>query len=60
MLNPCYLCVFFTHKHLFAHFKIHFLRRMLESHMDDETKRQLLDKIDEIEREGLAYQQHGG
>ena len=35
------------------------MRRMLESHMDDETKRQLLDKIDEIEREGLAYQQHG-
>ena len=35
------------------------MRRMLESHMDDETKRQLLDKINEIEREGLAYQQHG-
>ena len=35
------------------------MRRMLESHMDDETKRQLLDKIDEIECEGLAYEQHG-
>ena len=35
------------------------MRRMLENHMDNETKRQLLDKIDEIEREGLAYQQHG-
>ena len=33
--------------------------RMLESHMDNETKQQLLDKIGEIEREGLAYQQHG-
>ena len=33
--------------------------RMLESHMDNETKQQLLDKIGEIERKGLAYQQHG-
>ena len=35
------------------------MRRMLESHMDDETKVELLEKIDEIERSGLAYQQHG-
>ncbi|MDF1826753.1 MAG: hypothetical protein P1U39_00515 [Legionellaceae bacterium] len=35
------------------------MRRMLESHMDNETKTYLLDKIDEIERSGLAYQQHG-
>ena len=35
------------------------MRRMLESHMDDETKTELLEKIDEIERSGLAYQQHG-
>ena len=35
------------------------MRRMLESHMDDETKAELLEKIDEIERSGLAYQQHG-
>jgi hypothetical protein len=35
------------------------MRRMLESHMDDETKTDLLEKIDEIERSGLAYQQHG-
>ena len=35
------------------------MRRMLESHMDDTTKTYLLDKIDEMERSGLAYQQHG-
>lgn len=35
------------------------MRRMLENHMDDETKAELLEKIDEIERSGLAYQQHG-
>ncbi|MDF1683603.1 MAG: hypothetical protein P1U36_03000 [Legionellaceae bacterium] len=35
------------------------MRRMLESHMDDATKTYLLDKIDEVERSGLAYQQHG-
>ncbi|NDH10011.1 MAG: hypothetical protein EBY16_10500, partial [Gammaproteobacteria bacterium] len=35
------------------------MRRMLEGHMDDETKQQLLDKIDEIERTGLDYKQHG-
>ena len=35
------------------------MRRMLESHMDDETKTLMLEKIDEIERSGLAYCQHG-
>jgi hypothetical protein len=35
------------------------MRRMLESHMDDATKIYLLDKIDEMERSGLDYQQHG-
>ena len=33
--------------------------RMLERHMDDETKTQLLDKINAVERSGLAYQQYG-
>ena len=35
------------------------MRRMLENHMDDETKAFLLEKINEIERSGLAYRQHG-
>ncbi|MDF1826766.1 MAG: hypothetical protein P1U39_00580 [Legionellaceae bacterium] len=35
------------------------MRRMLESHMDDTTKTYLLGKINEMERSGLAYQQHG-
>ncbi len=35
------------------------MRRMLERHMDDETKAFLLEKIDEIEGSGLAYQQNG-
>jgi hypothetical protein len=35
------------------------MRRMLESHMDDETKTLLLEKIDEIERSGVEYLQHG-
>ena len=35
------------------------MRRMLESHMDDETKTQMLENIDAIERSGLAYEQHG-
>lgn len=35
------------------------MRRMLESHMDNETKAELKEKIDEIERSGLVYQQHG-
>jgi hypothetical protein len=35
------------------------MRRMLESHMDDETKTQLLERINEMEHTGLAYQQHG-
>ena len=33
--------------------------RMLESHMDDETKAVLLAKVNEMEGSGLAYQQHG-
>lgn len=33
--------------------------RMLERHMDNETKAILLEKIDEVELSGLAYQQHG-
>ncbi len=33
--------------------------RMLESHMDDETKTFMLKKVNEMERSGLAYQQHG-
>ena len=32
--------------------------RMLEAHMDEETKQLMLEKIDRIERLGLAYQQH--
>jgi hypothetical protein len=35
------------------------MRRMLESNMNDETKTQMLEKIDAIEHSGLAYQQHG-
>lgn len=35
------------------------MQRMLESHMDDETKAFLLEKIDEIEHLGLSYQQYG-
>lgn len=35
------------------------MQRMLERHMDEETKAFLLEKIDEIERVGLTYQQHG-
>jgi hypothetical protein len=35
------------------------MQRMLESHMDDETKAFLLRQINKIERSGLAYQQHG-
>lgn len=33
--------------------------RMLESHMDDETKAFMLEKVNEMEHSGLAYQQHG-
>ena len=33
--------------------------RMLESHMDDETKTQLLERVKAMERSGLAYQQNG-
>jgi hypothetical protein len=35
------------------------MQRMLERHMDDETKRLMLEKIDAMERIGLSYQQHG-
>ena len=35
------------------------MRRMLERHMDDATKTFMLDKVNEMERSGLAYQQHG-
>jgi hypothetical protein len=35
------------------------MQRMLERHMDDETKAFLLGQIDAIEHSGLAYQQHG-
>ena len=35
------------------------MRRMLESHMDDDTKTYMLDRVNEMERIGLAYQQHG-
>jgi hypothetical protein len=35
------------------------MQRMLEGHMDDETKALMLEKIDAMERSGLAYQQHG-
>ncbi|WP_234852427.1 hypothetical protein [Legionella maceachernii] len=33
--------------------------RMLERHMDEETKAHLLIQIEKIEEEGLTYQQHG-
>jgi hypothetical protein len=32
---------------------------MLERHMDTETKALLLEKVNALERSGLAYQQHG-
>ncbi|GGI76933.1 hypothetical protein [Legionella impletisoli] len=35
------------------------MRRMLEHHMDEETKAHLLTRIDKIEEEGLTYFQHG-
>jgi len=35
------------------------MSRMLERHMDDATKTLMLDKVNEMERSGLAYQQHG-
>lgn len=35
------------------------MQRMLERHMDDETKLSMLKKIDTIECSGLTYQQHG-
>jgi hypothetical protein len=35
------------------------MQRMLERHMDDETKAFMLEKIDAMEHSGLAYQQHG-
>ncbi|KGP63193.1 hypothetical protein EP47_06870 [Legionella norrlandica] len=33
--------------------------RMLERRMDEETKAYLLERIDDMERTGLTYQQHG-
>ena len=33
--------------------------RMLERHMDDATKTFMLNKVNEMENSGLAYQQHG-
>jgi hypothetical protein len=35
------------------------MQRMLENHMDDETKALMLEKVNQIEHSGLAYQQHG-
>ena len=35
------------------------MRRMLERHMDDATKTFMLNKVNEMEHSGLAYQQHG-
>jgi len=35
------------------------MQRMLERHMDDETRAFMLEKIDAMEQLGLAYQQHG-
>lgn len=35
------------------------MMRMLEHHMDDETKAFMLEKIDAMEQVGLSYQQHG-
>lgn len=35
------------------------MRKMLENHMDHQTKALLLEKIDQIECSGLTYQQHG-
>ncbi|MFJ1269247.1 hypothetical protein ACD661_11835 [Legionella lytica] len=35
------------------------MQRMLERHMDEQTKAFVLEKIDTIERLGLIYQQHG-
>ena len=35
------------------------MRRMLERHMDDATKTFMLNKVNEMEQSGLAYQQHG-
>ena len=33
--------------------------RMLEAHMDEATKANILERIDEMERDGLTYEQHG-
>lgn len=35
------------------------MQRMLERHMDDETRAFMLEKIDAMEQVGLSYQQHG-
>jgi hypothetical protein len=36
-----------------------YMRRMLESHMNDETKAFLLQRVEQIEENGLTYKQHG-
>ncbi len=35
------------------------MRKMLESHMDDDTKAEMLQRVESIEEQGLTYQQHG-
>ena len=35
------------------------MMRMLERHMDDDTRAFMLEKVDMMEHSGLAYQQHG-
>ena len=35
------------------------MRRMLESHMDDATKTQLLERVNAMELTGLVYRQYG-
>lgn len=35
------------------------MQRMLEKHMDEETKAKMLERVDAIEANGLTYTQHG-
>jgi len=35
------------------------MRKMLESHMDNDTKAEMLQRVESIEEQGLTYQQHG-
>ena len=35
------------------------MRRMLEKFMDDDTKAEMLQRVESIEEQGLTYQQHG-